>query len=427
MIFKILYIIYNLFLTILVFPVLFTGSALFILWRPERRTEFLQKFGIQRPVLNGKGPVIWVHAVSVGEMLLAEKMLTYIYKQFKNAFPVFTTTTYGAFELGKKRLPIPIFYFPFDIQPVMLRFFNALQPSCVIVVETEIWPNFLHIAHRRRIPVYLTNGIIGEPQFRNYMLLKPFFSRLLSYYRLLLMQRQDDTKRVLALGASPARVRETGNIKYDVQLPRHRTSPLQSLLQITREQFIICAASTHKGEEEILMRAFLDAAIPNSRLIIAPRHVQRADTLYRRLRGIFPLIQRRSRPQATAAPVVLLDTLGELMDAFQLSQLVFMGGSIRWGGHNIIEPGILKKPVIVGPCMENFSQIYHDFSHAEAVYDCDGTAAGIAESFQNLYQREETRRCLGKNAYQLIRSNRNITQSIIRHIADDLKSQRITL
>jgi 3-deoxy-D-manno-octulosonic-acid transferase len=409
--------IYNILITLL-FPVLWFIYALKALFNPQRQHEVLQKFG-WAPV-QFKTKTIWLHAVSVGEILLAEKFFPHLQKDFPNHQLIVTTSTKEAWTLGQKKFPAPIktIFFPFDFYWTINKYLQAIAPDFIIVLETEIWPNFLHQAHQKKIPLFQANGIIGSDEFRNYKIFGFFFKPLLAKYTHIFAQRKIDYERFLQLGAQPANTSIAGNIKYDLKIKsdKNQIKELKKIFALKRGEFIIVAGSTHKGEEKILIENFVRAAIPKSRLIIAPRHLERTPEINHLVPGSIKCAWR-SQKNCHQAPIIILDTIGELLSAYYLADLVFMGGTYTWQGHNIIEPAYLAKPIVLGPHMANFSEIFAEFSQAQAVAVVE-EPQNLYLEWQKLYKNTKTRQNLAKRAQKLVQKNQGIVPKIHKQIVD---------
>src|ERR671922_2658570 len=262
--------------------------------------------------------------------------------------------------------PAACLYFPLDYPWVVHHVISRLQPRLFLMVETEIWPNFLRELTRQAIPAMLVNGRISPRSFRGYRHLRPFMRRVLPAVTSFSMQTKLDAERIIAIGAEPSRVRVTGNIKYDLALEALTSADEQALradLGIGGAP-VFMAGSTHRGEEDVVIAAYRQARaqVPALRLLLAPRHLDRLDEVEALLRKHQLTVQRRSHggrfPQGGEAPVLLLDTIGELAQLYAVGTVVFVGGSFApIGGHNVLEPAARRKAILFGPHMHNFHQI----------------------------------------------------------------------
>ncbi len=402
---------YNM-ITSFVAPILHLALLFLSLRDKERRPEYHEKFGYYQTPKKSSKKRIWIHAVSVGEILLARPLIKkFIHHADAEIF--LSTTNKEAHKLAQKTLTdrLTLIFFPYDFFWVIRRAYDAIQPSFIVILEVEIWPNFIREAVRRNIHVYMANGIINEKEFRNYKLFRFFFAPLLCSYKKLLMQRRIDLQRVIELGAAHDHAVLAGNMKYDVTLPKPtaKTALLKKILGVRHNILIITAASTHPGEEKIIIESFLNSNIKNSRLIIAPRHPARTPEICNLISNVPFAI--RSKGNSTDAKIIILDTIGELIDVFRFTDIVFMGGTYTWEGHNIIEPGLLKKAIVTGPRMKHFSEIFEDFKNADAL-EVAANPGDLHTYFYRLARSKKRRDQLGENAYRTIQKNRGVTKHI---------------
>ncbi|MFP4249104.1 MAG: 3-deoxy-D-manno-octulosonic acid transferase [Armatimonadota bacterium] len=373
------WLLYNL-LLVLLLPLV----ALYLLWRAVARRKTLEGFGERMGAvadrvggLEGDDPIVWVHAVSAGEAAAVVPVIRQIRVSEPIARIALSTVTTTGREMAAKRNvdPDALFYFPFDLPGVVDRVLDAVRPDVLVLVETEIWPNMLHAAAARGVSVIIVNGRVSDHSFRRARLLKPLFRWMLANVEHICAQSQEDADRFIELGAPADRVTVTGNSKFDEQFPAVREADISKYRQdfgFGREDPVLLAASTHEGEEEIVLAAFAQLRVthPHLQLIIAPRHPERGGRVealvkdhgyaaYRRSRaleagGADPLAPERG-PQVCVA---ILDTIGELARVYAVSTVSFVGNSlVPGGGHNVLQPVALGKPALFGPHMENFRDI----------------------------------------------------------------------
>jgi 3-deoxy-D-manno-octulosonic-acid transferase len=395
---------------------------------------------------------IWIHAVSVGELLSTIGLA----KRLKEAYPnrplVVSTTTITGQSLARERLQFAdaLFYFPLDWSFSVRRVLRAVRPSLVIVLETEIWPNFLRETHSQNIPVLFVSGRISERSFARYQrylakfgfFLRPFLRAALGDASAFLMQSEKDAERIRALGAPAERVSVSGNLKYDMELPT--ATPLSSWLEAeARRQGrspIVIAGSVVATEEALALIAFgvVQGEHPNALLVLAPRkpeHFEAAAEFIHESRRKFI---RRSEltltghaqdvPAATNGTisrdvtVILLDSIGELASLYRLADGAFVGGSlVPSGGHNILEPAAFGKIPVFGPSMENFAEIAARFVSADAAIQVESPEdAGVA--WIELLRNPDRRRKMGENAKRLIDNSRGATDRALAEIAKFLGS-----
>ena len=307
-------------------------------------------------------PRCWVHAVSVGESAAAVPLVEAIHRRWPELGIVVSTITPTGARIVRDRLAGTAAhrYFPLDLPAPVRRALDAARPRFFIAIETELWPNFLRALARRRIPSMIANGRISDRSFRRYHRVRWLMRRVLADVTVFAMQSEEDARRILALGAPPSRVVITGNLKSDLVPEAEAVDAVwRERLGLGATDRLWIAGSTHRGEEAIVLDAFRRTRerAPGLRLLLAPRHPERAGEVEEliRERGLVPV--RRSRRADGGAPdaVVILDTVGELAALYGLAEIVFVGGSlVPIGGHNVLEPAMRGKPVLYGPHTSNF-------------------------------------------------------------------------
>jgi 3-deoxy-D-manno-octulosonic-acid transferase len=438
--------------------------------------SFRERIGKLPDAINDQAkPTLWVHTVSVGEFNAARPLLERLKKRFPQFRLVVSTTTMTGQALARKEFPEKldaVFYFPFDWKFAVRRALDAVNPAAVIILETELWPNFLRQCKRRDIKTVIVNGRISPRSFARYSRIRGFISRVLNDASLLIMQSEDDAWRVRALGADDLHVRVCGNLKYDVvmrgqesedrnhkvetQNPKaemHNSKSttlrqdLDTQLNLSAAEHLIVAGSTAPEEEAILLKSLRDIrhqkGLENVRLLIAPRHPERFDevadliaaskfTVARRSKkdvagstdGLLQPEPHKDAPQNPASPtpdVILLDTIGELASVYEFASVVFVGGSlVAKGGHNILEPAAFAKPIIVGPHTENFRQIIADFAQANAVVQIQAKSEDAGKLFTRemirLLTDSEAAQAMGERAASLLLKNRGATDCALAEI-----------
>jgi 3-deoxy-D-manno-octulosonic-acid transferase len=415
-----------------------------------------ERLGFSFPSLSklhaDRAGAIWIHAVSVGEVLSGVALA----KSLKQAYPkrplIVSTTTMTGQALARQRLPFAdaVLYFPLDWTFCVRRALQAVQPAVVVVLETEIWPNFLREAGRRKIPVIFVSGRISDRSFARYQsyfgkfgfFLRPFLRSALGHASAFLMQSQNDADRIRALGAPSDRVSVSGNMKYDQVLPA--PTPLSAWLEAeARRQGrspIIVAGSVVASEEPLALIAFgtLQGEYPNALLLLAPRkpeHFQQAADFIHESRRKF---LRRSQlpvpnPGTPGGPstngegaiskdvtVVLVDSIGELASLYGIADGAFVGGSlVESGGHNILEPAAFGRIPVFGPSMENFAETASRFVAAGAAIQVTSPEdAGVA--WIELLRDPERQRRMGETAKRLVDESRGATARAMAEIAKHL-------
>ena len=365
-------------------------------------------------------PVIWLHAVSVGESIAARPLL----KALKNRYPGHaivisnTTETGRGIATGYPEKDLCI-YFPFDFLPSVRAVLNRIKPQLIIIMETEIWPNFNREAAVRKIPVILANGRISDRSFGRYLKFSWFFRHPLQYFSNLCMQTELDRERIITIGAPPERTITSGNLKYDIPfhpVEREEKKTLRQHYAISDEMIVIVAASTHPGEEELLLAVYLQLLkiTPGIFMVLVPRHPERAAEVALLLEKSALPYRRRTQitaktNQSPAGEVLLVDTVGEMMNLYALSDLAFVGGSlVATGGHNLLEPASRGVPCIFGPHMTNFREIAALVLHYGAGIQVT-TVEELLEVGRNMIQSPEVRQVLGNNGLKLMRDNGGAT------------------
>jgi 3-deoxy-D-manno-octulosonic-acid transferase len=387
-----------------------------------------QRFGRLPPALRRAArPSIWIHAVSVGEVLTARALLPELRQRYPDVRLVLSTTTATGQQVARAQVP-PIdhvFYFPFDLPFGIRRTLDALQPRLFVMMETEIWPNLLRACRARGIGTVLVNGRISARSFPRYRLIRRVMRRVLADVDGFCMQSDDSARRVVALGADPTRVTVTGNLKFDAA---ERAPPLQGSDGVLRyfrlppERPVVIAASTLRGEEEAVLRAFERARANHAGalLVVAPRHPERFGEVVSLASGRGHRVVRRTALAIDAEPradVVVLDTIGELARLFEVATVVFVGGSlVDAGGHNILEPALYGKPIVFGPHMHNFAEIAAAFTAQQAAVQV-ASPAQLADAVDALLGDPVRRARLGAAARALVDANRGAKERTLAVIA----------
>ena len=423
------------------------GYLLKMVRRGGYREKFGQRLGIYDRDLRARlsrgreKRSTWLHAVSVGEVMIALKLIQQLRTLEPDVHCVLTTTTTTGFALANKNaLPrIEVMYTPLDFWPVMRRAFSVIRPARIVLVEAEIWPNLAAEAHARRIPLVLVNARLSprsERRFRRFQFLVAPTFRLLD---LVCVQEPEDVDRWHRLGVERSRIKYTGSIKYDpadfdytaeAQGPGGvvATSPGYVLPVLSLERPVLFGGSTHRGEEEILTKAFLNLRqkFPSLCLFIAPRHVERVRQIRTQLEALSLDVRVASRVEGdneAKADCVLLDRTGELQRWYSIATVVFIGKSLTaHGGQNPVEPILAGKPVIFGPHMENFARLAKTLvskNGAIQVSDIDS----LERAVDNLLRDSETRQRLVQSAREVLNQHHGATARAAALIAD-LRSRR---
>ena len=391
-----------------------------------------QRLGYLPITLNVDGEEsIWIHAVSVGEALTARALVADLKVRYPRLRLYLSTTTMAGQQVAKKSLSQVdgIFYFPFDWVFIVRRTLRIVRPRVFVMMETEIWPNLLRICHARGVKTIVVNGRISPRSYPRYRLIRPFFRRVLLDVDRFCMQSDESARRLIDLGADPARVSVTGSLKFDsLQVPAllSHGKPRERVLRffrIANNRVVVVAGSTMRSEEAAVLRSFarIKSLAPGALLILAPRHPERFAEVERLATdGGFSTVRRSDLPidAEPRADVVVLDTLGELAQLYQLATAVFVGGSLAdHGGHNILEPAVFGKPIVFGPYMQNFKEIADTFLANSAAVQVH-TERELHDALRGLVSDPVRRARLGAAARALVDANRGAKDKTLEAIAD---------
>jgi len=394
-----------------------------------------QRFGDLPDFHQNEKPVMWLHCVSVGETNAARPLVNELKKNFpEHALVVSTTTLTGqnlAKEVFKKDAEL-VFYFPFDWKFTVRRVLKKIKPSVVLIMETEIWFNFVREAHKSGAKILVVNGRLSEKSVKRYSLIPNTMRRVLRHIDLALMQNGADAKRLLGLGTRDTRVKVTGNIKFDQAFDETEsalTEELSGRFAVSKDAPLIVAASTHAPEEQWILQAFAETRKNSKanppRLLIAPRHPERFAEVEELIKASGFDWAKRSAERSNrdeAAEVILLDSIGELRAVYPLSEIVFVGGSlIPHGGQSVLEPAIAERAIVTGFYTMNFAEIVKEFLAQDALIQLPNLPESeipekLAEVLSQLLEDVERRRKLAKNAFDVMKNNRGATEKTIEYI-----------
>lgn len=304
---------------------------------------------------------IWIHAVSFGEVEVAQPLIRHWCKKGKHVLVTTTTPT------GSKRVTdlfsdeVTHVYLPFEWPGAIKRFLTVFHPKCLLIIETELWPNLLSVCAAKKMPIMITNARLSERSMKGYAYLSYLMKHVLSHVSLVLAQSKSDGERFIQLGLAPTRLVVSGNLKFDAKTKYYDSKELNALkATLFNQQKVLIAASTHPGEEPLIINAFmrLKVAHPALVLVIAPRHPERRGEILKALKDheLTAVCRTQNKGLGSNESTFILDTLGELQLFYHLSDIAFVGGSlVPHGGHNVLEPIRANLPVLVGPYMHNFN------------------------------------------------------------------------
>ena len=426
-----MYLLYS-FLTLVVFVLV----SPYFLYQAIRYNKYIgslgQRLGYLPVSLNVDGEEsIWIHAVSVGEALTARALAADLKERYPRLRLYLSTTTIAGQQVARRSLQHvdAVFYFPFDWAFIVKRTLNIVRPRVFVMMETEIWPNLLRLCRARGVKTVLINGRISSRSYPRYRLIKPFFRRVLADVDRFCMQSDESARRIIELGADASKVTVTGSLKFDsLEMPAvvSHGKPRERVLRFFRlspNRLVLVAGSTVKGEEPAVLKAFsrLKGASPSAMAILAPRQPERFGEVERLARdGGFVTARRSDLPIDTEprADVVVLDTIGELAQLYQVATVVFVGGSlVDHGGHNILEPAVFGKPILFGPHMQNFKEIVDAFVANDAAVQV-GSDRELEQAMISLATDPVRRAKLGAAARALVEANRGAKEKTLAVIAD---------
>ena len=400
----------------------------YLVVRGKWHSGFKMRFGCLDPALGRKldgSERIWVHAVSVGEVLAVTDLL----RKVKEAYPkhaiICSTVTKTGNQLAKEQLgdSCIVIYAPLDFSWVVRKFIAVIKPVIYISTETEIWPNLYTALHKNGIPIFQINGRISDSAFKGYNRVRFLTKRVLGCVDRFCMQSALDAERVKQLGAVPEKVCIVGNLKFD-NIPA-ATEIQKASLGLQENEDLLIAGSTHPGEEEILIDAYreLAAEFPDLRLVLAPRHIERADAVIDLVekQGYRPVrFSRVGEHKSDARSVVVVDTIGHLRDLYSLASVVFVGKSLAvGGGQNMIEPASLGKPTLVGPMTQNFKDAVNIFLQSGALVEVRDSQELLTEA-RRLLSDPQSAKEIGEAARGVVEQYQGATAKTLDAIRERL-------
>lgn len=371
---------------------------------------------------------IWIHLVSVGEVIAAEPLIQELRRRFPHAGWVITTTTATGQQVARRMIRGPqdrLLYLPWDFGPVVNRAIRVIKPRLFLTFETELWPVLFKRLHAGGVPIVVVNGRISPAAYRRYLWIRPFMRRVLDSVDLLFTQSPQDARRYAAIGAPKDRIVVAGNLKWDLEriVNGNKSDLPREFFGLTAELILWTAGSTHPGEERSILQVYrrLKSRYPHLRLLIAPRHPERIPAVEQEVAEAGYVALRRSTLNERIGEwedrrIVLLDTVGELTSFYKISDLVFVGGSlVPHGGHNLVEPAALRRPILAGPHLGNFQAVAESLIQAGGVAVVRSTEE-LEEKVQRLIEDPAIRQELGRRAYGVIEEHRGATERTVEGI-----------
>ncbi len=376
--------------------------------------------------ISRQKPVIWLHAVSVGEVLAVSRLVSELDSRLSGFQVLVSTTTRTGQKLAQQRFGASrVFYCPLDLPWAVRAYLNAIRPRLLVLAETEFWPNLLDGCYRRQIPVAVVNARISDRSWPRYRMLRRLWRPLLSRLSSVLAQTEVDAGRLRAIGCEPQRVSVAGNLKFDVRAAEE-TEATRLLQRLGAGLRFVVAGSTLEGEEAALIEAWpqLLKAEPGLVMVLAPRHPER-------FRAVAGMLERsgvrwsrrsewRGRGEAeiealVPGQIMLLDTIGELASIYSLAAVAFVGGSlVPAGGHNPLEPAQFRVPIVMGPHSVNFRAITEDLRAHDAIRIVEGP--GLAQMLADLLKNAREAKTLGENARRVFEQQAGATERTLRAI-----------
>jgi 3-deoxy-D-manno-octulosonic-acid transferase len=404
-----------------------------LLLKGKMQRGFLQKIALLPDKVTGMDRPVWIHAVSVGEAVLAARVAAEIKNRFPDIPIVVSTTTQTGNDMARKSagdVIDEIFYYPLDISVVVARVVRLINPRLYIMMETELWPNLLEELHLKGIPVVLANGRISDASFANYRRIRVITKHILRCIDRFCMRSERDAKRIEQLGAPADKVSVTGNVKFDpggVSCDDGKID--KKCLGFDPGDEIIVAGSTHSPEEQAIITVYgeLRKKQDNLKLVLAPRHVERASAVIKLAENAGLKCRRFSdviggeQPEREKYDVLLVDTIGHLKDLYSVATLVFIGGSLaKKGGQNPIEAARWEKTVIFGPHMSNFREVAEVFLENKAAVRVNDVRE-FRETLAGFLADPEKKKRIAENARRVIEENAGAVSRTVKQIEQYLR------
>ncbi len=400
------------------------ASLPYLLWRCLRGATYLQDLserfgGVSFPHGEPQG-CLWFHAASVGEVQGLQPIIAALHDRFPSRPVVLSTFTPAGKALAQKMVPQAerVFLLPFDLPWIVRKMVRRLRPGALIVQETELWPNLFRALGRLRVPIVLVNGRLSPRSFRRYARVRPFMRHVLANVSLILAQSDSSAQRFQRLGVPAHKVQTVGNTNIDRALSQaEEPMPPHPVASLLTDRRVLVAGSTHEGEEAILLSVYrrLRAQHPGLCLVLAPRHLERVETVARQVQACHLSAIRRSRysDESASSPrpdVIILDTLGELVAFYKLCTLAFVGDSLApIGGHNILEPVMFAKPLFFGPHLHHFPELADLLRNADGAIQVDNEL-DLYTQMAHLLANPAEAAAMGQRALQALGSNRGALQ-----------------
>lgn len=390
--------------------------------QPAYRQRLSERYAFYGKQLPPQPQGIHIHAASVGEVMAVIPLVKKIQANYPDLAITFTTVTPTGSERVQKAFgnTVSHFYLPYDLPCALKRFLNFVQPKAVVVVESELWPNFIYQLKQRNIPLIVANARLSARSAKRYAKFGKIAQTLFENIHLILAQDKITAERYLSLGINPSKLVNTGNLKYDLEISEQQHALVKQTaqdLQISHRPVWI-AASTHEGEEKIILDAHqqLLAQNPDLLLILVPRHPERFGIAENLLQKMAMAYVKRSENQVVGRDISVLlgDTMGEMMVLYGLAQIAFVGGSlVKHGGHNPLEPIAFKLPVISGHHTFNFPEVFSKLREVAGVVEIDSDSTALSQSVQALFNDPEKCNQISQAGFSVLKENQG---ALARHL-----------
>lgn len=371
-----------------------------------------ERLGFVPAIANKKGDqkVIWIHAVSVGEVEATVPLVKKLFTEYSDLKVIISTTTPTGAETVKRRYAdqysdqITHYYIPYDLFSFQQRFVDQIKPALVIIMETEVWPNLIYVCQKNNIPVMLANARMSERSGKGYQRIRKLSRPMFSGISAVAAQTDLDAQRIISLGANPDRVIVTGSLKFDQEIPQDIEEKSVELKKQIGLRPVWIAASTHPGEEEQILKVhkIILKDIPECLLILVPRHPERFDEVFKLCESFSMSTRRRSLDEALDDQVYLVDTMGELLLFYGVADVAFVAGSLTSiGGHNPLEPASLGLPILMGKHTFKIEKIFQTFLDSNAAFRVNNTTE-LVNKILYLFEHEKERIEIGERAKNLV-------------------------
>jgi len=393
--------------------------------KPKFGKRWIEHFGFCPRLKDNNADSLWIHTVSVGEVIAATPLIKSLKKQNpQQTIVVTTTTSTGGAEINKLGDLVEHRYMPLDFGWAVKRFIKTIKPAALLIMETELWPNTLHTVHQHKIPIVIINARLSERSYLRYQKFQFIFDLLAKNIDRLLCQTEADAQRFIKLGINKEKIEVTGSIKFDISITdKIKTAGAHLRSELGEKRPVWIAASTHQGEDELILKAhkIVLKSVPEALLIIVPRHPERfsAVTALSQENGFNTVSRTGQQTLTESTSVYIADTMGEMLTLISAADICFMGGSLlgkKVGGHNLLEPAALAKPCLTGPSFYNFQLITEQLTASGGCLICP-TENDIADNLLKLLADKTAMQEMGASALAVVNQNRGALASTLKGLS----------